>query len=491
MSSIDSTSQVIGGGRRSLRQFYTDGPGLIIATLIGAALGVGAGLGMVFAGVDIPVLLYWIAMPGTLFMRALTCMIVPLVFSSLVLGVSNIADGEGKFKKIGLTTFLLYTLTTFVGALEGLGFSMLARPAWQPDATSNATMAEAAGDPAGSGDAILPSSGEQISKSIGDLLISLVPRNALGTMVGTPNQGAALLPMIMFALAFAVALAILKRQGKIKGRAIQDVLQQILDVVLLLVNFIMYMTPIAVFSLITSAIAENTLDVLVETFKSLGALVGTMLGAFAFHAIFVLGGMLVVFSRRNPFKHYAQVAPAMSLAFGSASSASTLPTTMACADKMGMSAQVSRFVLSLGATINMDGNAIFMPTIMIWLADQSGMTLTVADQIMVVVVATLASMGASPAPGLTPAIILVWNTCFPNEPVPAAIAFCMALDWLLDRCITMLNVTGDTVVARLVDDMAKKDDSYSADDIEEAAVSTIELGAGDLEKPSKTGADLA
>lgn len=487
MSSIDSTSQA--GGRRSLRKFYTDGPGLIIATLIGAAAGVGAGLGMVFAGVDIPVLLYWLAMPGTLFMRALTCMIVPLVFSSLVLGVSNIADGEGRFKKIGITTFLLYTLTTFVGALEGLGFSMLARPAWQPDATSNATMTDAAGnDAAASGDAPLPSSGEQISKSIGDLLISLVPRNALGTMVGTPNQGAALLPMIMFALAFAVALAILKRQGKIKTRAVQDVLQQALDVVLLLVNFIMYMTPIAVFSLITSAIAENTLEVLVETFKSLGVLVATMLGAFAFHAIFFLGGMLLVFSRRNPFKHYAQIAPAMSLAFGSASSASTLPTTMACADKMGMSAQVSRFVLSLGATINMDGNAIFMPTIMVWLADQSGMTLTIADQVMVVVVATLASMGASPAPGLTPAIILVWNTCFPNEPVPAAIAFCMALDWLLDRCITMLNVTGDTVVARLVDDMAKKDDSYTPDD-DDVAVSTIELAAD--EKPSKTGADLA
>ena len=215
---------------------------------------------------------------------------------------------------------------------------------------------------------------------------------------------------------------------------------------------------------------------------------GATVLAFASHAIFFLGGMLLVFSRRNPFKHYAQIAPAMSLAFGSASSASTLPTTMACADKMGMSAQVSRFVLSLGATINMDGNAIFMPTIMVWLADQSGMTLTIADQVMVVVVATLASMGASPAPGLTPAIILVWNTCFPNEPVPAAIAFCMALDWLLDRCITMLNVTGDTVVARLVDDMAKKDDSYTPDD-DDVAVSTIELAAD--EKPSKTGADLA
>ncbi|KNC78935.1 hypothetical protein SARC_08656 [Sphaeroforma arctica JP610] len=522
---------------------------MILWTLVGAFIGIGVGLLLSHFQPSAYITL-WLGMPGTLFIRALTLMVVPLVFCSILLGVAGVVDVGGSVGRLSAWTVALYSLTTVVAVIEGLIFVQSFRFAWavgpedvsgvtvnpitvewdlnarvsaidnnmaddfyyslatassvllllpgqqvltnittlvynapqtvsfmMPDllptgSVTNFSVYDAAGAlafavPDGAL-TIIPSAsdttssdspastGESVSNSFEDLLYMLVPRNALGTFVGLPNNSASLLGLITFALVFAVGLAILKRRNMWKSDVVLDVTRQILDVILLLTNVILKLTPVAVCSLIISAVGSQSLQSLADTMASLGILFATVILAFLFHAFVFMGSLLWGFTRRNIFTHYAGVAPALSLAFASASSASTLPTTMAMAEKIGMSEHISKFVLSLGATINMDGNAVFMPAIVIWLADSAGIPITVVDQIIICIVAALASMGSSPAPGLTPAVILVWGSVFPEYPVPDAIVYVLALDWLLDRCITTVNVAGDTVIARVVDTLNDK-----------------------------------
>eukprot|EP00122_Pirum_gemmata_P010936 Pgem_evm1s10126 len=501
---------------------------MIVYTILAAILGVGIGLAFSASDVD-PLLAFWFGMPGKLFIRALTLVVVPLVFCSVVLGVVGVSEVGGSVGKLALWTCALYALTTTVGVLEGLAFVQSFRFAWENNWNTNdiytspkkvvwdamdrvsiinenyfsdanlyfnsTTAAKVAmkfsseatstnftqlfynsphtisfiiptlvniGDVTeirvfDTKDAIIfsvpdgsltvkssdtteaaTSAGQSVSDSISNLLFMLVPRNALGTFVGNAENSANLLGMIMFAIGFGVCLTILKRKNKLTGDHLTESLKQVLDVITYFTDKLMYLTPFAVFSLITEAFGKQSLDELSDSMKS-------------------LGGLLFLFTRQWFFKHYAKVSPALNVAFASASSASTLPTTMECAKGLGMSEPVSKFALSLGATINMDGNAIFQPAIMMWLANSAGIEVSIADQIIICVVAALASMGSSPAPGLTPAVILVWQACFPSHPVPEAIAYVLALDWLLDRCITSLNVAGDTVVARIVDSRNRKE----------------------------------
>lgn len=522
---------------------------MIIYTIIAAILGVGVGL--LFSWLEAPELLvFWFGFPGTLFIRALTLVVVPLVFCSVVLGVVGIANVGGSIGKLALWTSLLYALTTTVGVIEGLIFVQSFRFAWggneeekpsiycEPsevywdnssrvsiinteffDTTtsffnsSNAAFItlEFYGEneltnigelvynaeqtisfmmpdlvPVGSitnfnvynsdnsisfnipnGSLTVldsPSSvnsessgaGQSVSDSISNLFLMLVPRNALGTFVGNAENSANLLGMIMFAIMFGVCSSILKRKNKLGGDHLIESIKQVLLVISYFTDKLMYLTPFAVFSLITEAFGSQTLKELGESMQSLGILFATVIMAFLFHLFVFLGAIMFAFTRENIFKHFYGVIPALNIAFACASSASTLPTTMECANKLGMTETVSKFVLSLGATINMDGNSIFQPAIMMWLANSAGINVSISDQIIICVVAALASMGSSPAPGLTPAVILVWAACFPSYPVPDSIAYVLALDWLLDRCITTLNVAGDTVAARIVDHHHKK-----------------------------------
>eukprot|EP00121_Abeoforma_whisleri_P010232 Awhi_evm1s9429 len=519
---------------------------MIVWTIVAALLGTGFGIMLSFVEPD-ELVTHWLGMLGSLFIRALTLMVVPLVFCSIILGVAGIVDIGGSVGKLGLRTVGFYTLTTIVAVLEGLAFVQSFKFAWNTgfeeeyipiytnpssaiwDETARVsiinlehvdeffTLATAAlvsmkfaGEsaltnvtslvyneartisfrlpdllPSGSvsdisvfdsngalnfvvpngslsissgvSDTEAISSGESISNSITNLLTMVVPRNAFGTFVGLPNNSASLLGMITFALCFAIALTVLKRKNSNMSNALIDTIRQVLDVILLMTQTIMKITPFAVFSLIVQAIGQQSIDELAATMQSLGVLFGTVLFAFAFHAIVFLGLLLFLFTRKNIFVHYKQVSPALSLAFASASSASTLPVTIdSCQNNVGVSEHVSKFVLSLGAALNMDANAIFQPAIIIWLAYTEGIAVTFADQIIICIVAALASMGASPAPGLTPAVILVWSAVFPQYPVPEAIAYVMALDWLLDRCITSINVGGDTVVASMIDTLNDK-----------------------------------
>jgi len=169
-------------------------------------------------------------------------------------------------------------------------------------------------------------------------------------------------------------------------------------------------------------------------------------------------------TRTNPYRHILAMGRAMTLSFGCASSAVTLPTNVICCEDMGFNPSVVRFVLSLGATISMDGTAIYVPAAIIWLAAQAGIQMDAIHVLILAVIATLASAGASPTPGLIAIVILSWGSVFPGVPVPPEIAYLAAVDWLIDRFVTTVNITGDSFVARMMDHILRKELKNGAED---------------------------
>jgi len=176
-----------------------------------------------------------------------------------------------------------------------------------------------------------------------------------------------------------------------------------------------------------------------------------------FHVVVTLGGMYWFFARQPPMAHIKALVPATVTAFGTASSAVTLPTTIACCELRGYEPSIVRFVLSLGATISMDGTAMYYGPVLLWMAHTADVEVGAGSVIVVAVVATLISMGASPTPGAGAALFAIaWGTLFPDKPVPESIAFVIAIDWLMDRFQTATNVNGDAFVTGMVDAILKR-----------------------------------
>jgi Na+/H+-dicarboxylate symporter len=313
--------------------------------------------------------------------------------------------------------------------------------------------------PAGSLVITVPESSESgISDSFVNLLYSIVPNNIIGVFYGCVEGGCSpdLLSMIVFAIAFSVGMMAIKMRGDAPD-VLLPLFTEVLEITLMLVLLVIKTTPVAVACLILSAIAANPLDALVDALASLGVLLAGLIGAFFFHIIVTMSALSWIFTRTNPYKHLSVMAPAASLAFGCASSAATLPTNILCCERQGFNPSIVRFVLSLGATVSMDGTAIYIPGVIIWLAAQAGIYMSFGEVLVLAIIATLASAGASPTPGLIAIVILCWGSVFPGVPVPPEIAYLAAVDWLVDRCVTTTNILGDSFVTRIMDHLVKRE----------------------------------
>lgn len=210
------------------------------------------------------------------------------------------------------------------------------------------------------------------------------------------------------------------------------------------------MTPFAVLSLIAQAIGSQ--DELAAAFSNVGYLIAANLVGYIAH--FLITDVLIHFllTRKNPFAYLKFIVPAQTTALACASSAATLPVTLRCVKTTGqVPDDIRLFVLPLGATINMDGSAIYFPCACIWLAILNGITPNAGSYILLIILSTIGSAGAAPVPasGLV-LVITAYNTVFGGTGIPNGFEFVVAIDWFLDRCITALNVTGDTVVAHIV-----------------------------------------
>lgn len=392
--------------------------GLILGAVLGPALRDVPLLGNVAVGIK-PI--------GDAFINMLIMIVVPLVMASLIVGTASLGDLR-KLGRIGIKTVGYYLLATAVAVAFGLTAGKTFNPGAGMDEEVKAQMLT---DYAG----VTAEQLERVTEkpSITDLLVRIIPRNPFRAMAETN-----FLQIIFFALLFGVSLTILPEDRR---RPIMDVLNGVNDAMIVLVKMVMKIAPYGVFALIAAVSAQFGYGVLLTLLKYVSVTLGTMaLFAITYYpASIKLSGMSPVFF----YKKFYEV---MVFAFSTSSSNATLPINLQVTEeKLGVSNDVAAFVLPLGATVNMNGTAIYQGVSTIFIAQVFGISLGFTDLLTVVLTATLASIGAAGVPGIgmVTLTIVLTQLGIPLE----GIALVVGVERILDMARTMLNVTGDTTCA--------------------------------------------
>lgn len=388
-----------------------------------------------------PFITDWIKPFGTIFINLLKLIAIPLILVSLISGVSNLKD-MSKLSRIGGKTVGLYLITTVVAIVIGLIAVNLIKPG---NFISQEKQMELSSKYAP--DANLKVSDAQKLQESGPLqvIVDIVPDNIFGAASSNGNM----LQVIFFALLFGVALIMTSAE---KGSAVKNFFDGTNEVILKIVDIVMLFAPYGVFALLSALIIDVAGDdpkQAIELFSALGVYAFTVLLCLAIMIFLVYAGIIRFFTPIKYKEFLKAIMPAQIMAFTTSSSAATLPVTMECVEKkLGVKEEISSFVLPLGATINMDGTSIHQAVSAVFIAQVFGQDLTLVDQLMIVLTATLSSIGAAavPSAGLITLVIVLGAIGVS----PEGLALIIAIDRPLDMCRTVVNVTGDTVVASLV-----------------------------------------
>ena len=377
---------------------------------------------------------------GKIFLNLLTMMVVPLVMASVMSGILGLGDIR-KLGRPGGLAVTYYLMTTVLAVIVGLLMVNLIQPGVGVDqAVLDASLAEGQVNTAGREDAGL-------GTILRGLVLMLFTDNLIESAAKT-----SLLPLIVFSIIFA---GMLTTMGA-RVRALAEMITQVNEALLSFILLLMKLAPFGIFCLVTARFGEaqaggNLGAVLQQT----GAYFGTVLAGLGVHAFLTLPLILWIFTRRNPFRFMYQMSQALLTAFSTASSTATLPITMNCAvEKAKVSKQSSDFVLPLGATINMDGTALYEATAAIFIAQAIGFELTITSQLVIAVTATMAAIGAAgiPEAGLVTMVIVLNAVGLPVE----YIGLILSVDWLLDRFRTAVNVFGDSLGSAVVEKSFKR-----------------------------------
>lgn len=389
--------------------------------LIGLVLGVIAGL---IGGVgSVPFMKNWVLPFGTLFINMIKMIIVPLVLASLVVGMASLGDLK-KLGRIGVKTVGYYLTTKVVAVSIGIIFALLIVP--------------------GSGISIPVDAKFAIKEAppLATVLLNIVPTNPFDSMVK-----ADMLPIIFFALFLGIGITLVGE----KSKPLTTFFDSLAEVSYKIVGVIMTFAPYGVFALIAPVAAEKGPKVLLP----LAALIFTMIVACAVHVLIVYCSVVAKFGQMSVVEFFRGFSPAMILAFTTCSSSATLPVSLQCTqEKLGVSKEVSSFVLPLGATVNMDGTAIYVGIASLFIAQVYGIDLSLGQMVTVILAGTLASIGAAGVPGAG-LIMLTLALQAVNLPMEG-LALVAGIDRILDMFRTTLNVTGDAVGAVFVDSTERK-----------------------------------
>lgn len=367
---------------------------------------------------------------GDIFIRLLIMIAIPLVFASLVVGVASLQDVR-RMARIGGKTLTLYIATTILAITIGLTFGNVLQPGHRMDTQArDRLMATYQEDVAARID-------EQLGIDMVDYLVNLVPKNPLRAMAD-----AEMLQIIVFAVLFGVALLFIQKD---KAKAVTRVLDGVSDAMIALVEMVMWIAPFGVFALIAATIAEFGFGIV----QTLLWYVLAVLGGLIFHTFVVYPLLITLFARRTGVRRFLRgIRPAQLVAFTTSSSAATLPVNMECCEEMGAPKSITSFVLPLGATVNMDGTALYQGVAAVFIAQVYGMDLSLSQQLTVVLTATLASIGTAPVPGVGIVMLMI---VLRSVGVPeSGVALILGVDRLLDMCRTITNITGDAAVAIVV-----------------------------------------
>ncbi len=403
--------------------------------LLGLVLGTVLGLAANAARIDwLQEFLISLEPVGKGFIRLITMIVIPLVIASLMVGTASLGDLR-KLGRVGGKTLLYYLGTTAIAVSIGLGLSNLIRPGGQIDPSTRDQLAAQF-----EGEARDQMQIAAEAPALTDVLLGMIPRN--------PVQAAAdfeLLPLIFFSVIFGAAISLLPNDQR---RTVVLFLQGINGASMIVIGWVMKLAPYAVFALIGSVVAQFGLDLL----QSLLIYAITVAAGLALHT-FVTIGLLVRFAAGlNPVAFFKRIVPVQVFGFSTSSSSATLPLTMSTAEtKLGISKQVSSFVLPLGATINMDGTALYQAVAVMFIAQIYGIPLDLTAQLTVVLTATLASVGAAgvPSAGLITLIVVLQSVGL-GDKVAAGIALILGVDRILDMLRTITNLTGDLSCASFI-----------------------------------------
>jgi len=414
----------------------TAGRGMPLHTrmLIGFVAGLVAGIAANLLAADadwLNALVTYVANPvGQVFLRLLFMLVIPLVFSALVLGVVEIGDPRS-LGRIGGKTLLFIVVVTGCAVTIGL----ITVNVLQPGTGLSPEV----------GQAILAGSAEGASAIVArkdslsgmELLLNLVPRNPLASAVNGDLIG-----VMVFALLVGIAAAVVNSNGT---RSFLGAMQGLYEICLRLIDWIIQLAPFAVAALLFSITAKLGLDVLVQ----LARFVGTVVLALAIHFFVVFPLLVKLVGGMSPLAFFKRAEPAILTAFSTSSSSATLPTTLMVAEeRLGVPRRVGRFVCTLGATANMNGTALFEGVTVLFLAQFFGVDLSLGQQVLVLLMCILGGIGAAGVPGGSLPVIATILVMFGIP--PEGIGLILGVDRFLDMCRTTVNVTGDLVGAVVV-----------------------------------------
>jgi len=396
------------------------------ALLIFIVLGVLAGLLVGWYWGKAAVGVAWL---GKLFLNTLSMLVIPLLVSAVISGVTSLGDVR-HLGRISGVTVAYYFITVAIAVLIGLVMVNLIQPGVgvstagleQPDELLRTVQA----------------------RDIGDILLAMVAPNLIQAAAETN-----LLPLILWSVAFGIALASLGEKGRPAARFFESLNEGMMR----LVSWVMYFAPIGVFGLIAGMFgAAGSAEAFVGKIQAVGLHVVTVLSGLAIHFAVLIAIMLIV--GRQPMLYLVGMLRAIVTAFATASSTATLPITIQCAKEAGIDERARRFVLPLGSTVNMDGTALYEAAAAMFIAQAYNLQLGIGQQAIIFVTATLAAIGAAgiPQAGLVTMIIVLQVVGLPIE----GIGLLLAVDWFLDRFRTATNVWGDAVGAAVVDRYLQK-----------------------------------
>lgn len=383
---------------------------------------IGLGLGILY-GLFLTGFVEYVAWMGELFLRALKMIIVPLILTSIISGVTNIGDAQN-LGKLGLKTLGYYVLTSLLAILVGLSLVNLIEPGIGADLGFQKEVEELKG----------------VSGGLGNILLRLIPTNIFDALVS-----ADMLAIIFFSI--LVGYFITKIDIKYKDQFV-DLFNGGFEIMMKLTGFIIKFTPLGILGIVAVVVAEQK-DALGDIAARMGLYMSAVIGALIIHATITLPLLLRFIGKVNPWLHFKAMTAPLLTAFSTSSSSATLPLTLdAVENNSGVSNRVTSFVLPLGATVNMDGTALYECIAAMFIAQAYGIEMTITKQVIIVFTSLLASIGAAgiPMAGLVMISVVLTAVGLPLE----GVGLILAVDRILDMCRTSVNVWSDSCGAVII-----------------------------------------
>ncbi|OQS03458.1 dicarboxylate/amino acid:cation (Na or H) symporter (DAACS) family protein [Thraustotheca clavata] len=461
-----------------------------ISVIIGAILGVGIGLGLSQLHMTKDSL-QWLALPGELFVRALRCLIVPMVFCTMSVAIAEVIV-LNKTSILTWRTGAIFFLSSFLATSQGVTVAMIYRGIFQSNSITNTTSSTQLvfGLKCHNG-YFLQANGSYLScsskysnvstsqfqvddineilqrnstgvknLSLTEQVISIINTSVPDNIFASLSQGA-LLSIIMFALPLGYAVA-KSHSGPDHSNVLLSILRQTRNALLILVNAVLYLTPVAVVFLISDAIISygNATTIMYQG----GYLMLAFTTGILFHVLVMLPLVVCLFTRTNPYNYMRQLFPAYVFAFGCSSSMASLPVAVTVIHQTRfVSRSMAQLVMCLGTPVNLNASGIYYPVLIIFMANVAGLNSAFGPPQWAVLyfVTLLGCMGTAPVPNAGLAMLMtIWKTVLPNQPLPTAFVYVVAIDVLLDRICTMTNIHGNMMVTRIL--AAKFDDGFES-----------------------------